>query len=283
MLFRIQGHSGCKITVHSADTGSLVRKTSAGPDYDHRLLAQAIKQARFANEIKWTDIVIPTVQQVSSDEAPCFFEMDLFHGHDSISYFGECSIASLDEFCAQITRLIDFEIEKSPSRCFEKQRFLDKFSQVADKLQETRRLDLDSIERCFHALPEDPLPMGFCHGDLTLSNILFSRYGHEICLIDFLDTFYESPIQDMVKLQQDTRYLWSPLLYNHPYDKVRHQMVMRYLDEKLTSHFMRFDFYQTYFAAFQLMNFLRVLQYAQEEATIAFLSDHIQDMVNKWT
>ena len=40
------------------------------------------------------------------------------------------------------------------------------------------------------------LPEGFCHGDLTLSNLLFNN--DDIVIIDFLDTFLDSTIQDIV-------------------------------------------------------------------------------------
>ena len=46
------------------------------------------------------------------------------------------------------------------------------------------------------------IPIGPCHGDLTLSNIIISRSG-AINLIDFLPTFIESPLWDIVKIYQD--------------------------------------------------------------------------------
>ena len=41
-----------------------------------------------------------------------------------------------------------------------------------------------------------------CHGDLTLSNLIFKN--NEIYCIDFLDSFIDSPIIDLVKLKQDS-------------------------------------------------------------------------------
>ena len=52
------------------------------------------------------------------------------------------------------------------------------------------------------------IPSGTCHGDLTLSNIIVSRTG-ALNLIDFLPTFIESPLWDIVKIYQDLKYGWS--------------------------------------------------------------------------
>lgn len=61
----------------------------------------------------------------------------------------------------------------------------------------------------FDALPEEILlPVGACHGDLTLSNVILDPVSG-ITLIDFLDTYLESPLQDVAKLKQDFVYGWS--------------------------------------------------------------------------
>ena len=49
---------------------------------------------------------------------------------------------------------------------------------------------------------------GYCHGDLTLSNII-CKNEETFVLIDFLQTFKESPIQDLAKVQQEREYGWS--------------------------------------------------------------------------
>ena len=43
---------------------------------------------------------------------------------------------------------------------------------------------------------------------MTLSNIIVSRTG-SLNLIDFLPTFIESPLWDIVKIYQDLKYGWS--------------------------------------------------------------------------
>lgn len=53
-----------------------------------------------------------------------------------------------------------------------------------------------------------PFPIGSCHGDLTLSNVILDPVAG-VTLIDFLDTYLETPLQDVAKLKQDFVYGWS--------------------------------------------------------------------------
>lgn len=52
------------------------------------------------------------------------------------------------------------------------------------------------------------LPMGPCHGDLTLSNMKVTQ-ENKLYIFDFLDSFIESPLQDAAKIIQDMIYGWS--------------------------------------------------------------------------
>lgn len=52
------------------------------------------------------------------------------------------------------------------------------------------------------------MPMGECHGDLTLSNLKVTE-ENQLALFDFLTCEINSPIQDAAKLIQDFEYGWS--------------------------------------------------------------------------
>jgi tRNA A-37 threonylcarbamoyl transferase component Bud32 len=68
------------------------------------------------------------------------------------------------------------------------------------------------VEYCFDVIDSLPdemsYPIGRCHGDLTLSNVILDPVSGVI-LIDFLETFLETPLQDVAKLKQDFLYGWS--------------------------------------------------------------------------
>lgn len=83
-----------------------------------------------------------------------------------------------------------------------------------DKLSEIRHSSDSEFERYFLAaealLKRKNLKdiIGYCHGDLTLSNIICES-ENSFYLIDFLHTFRESPLQDLAKISQDRRFGWS--------------------------------------------------------------------------
>jgi hypothetical protein len=49
----------------------------------------------------------------------------------------------------------------------------------------------------------------FCHGDLTLSNIIINLKAKKIILIDFLKSYDDNIIQDISKVYQDFILMWS--------------------------------------------------------------------------
>ena len=121
------------------------------------------------------------------------------------------------------------------------------------------------------------LPVGRCHGDLTFSNILFSKSN--FYLIDFLDSFIETPLMDIVKLRQDSAYGWSKLMFAGTFDQTRLQIVSKRIDDGLQNRFSKYDWYKKYYQCFQLMNFLRILQYAKEEKVIVYLLEVINQLL----
>lgn len=67
---------------------------------------------------------------------------------------------------------------------------------------------IDSLLEHYQKKQDEEVPVGFCHGDLTLANMLIDPENRELCVFDFLDCFVESPIQDIAKLLQDVRHQW---------------------------------------------------------------------------
>ena len=130
------------------------------------------------------------------------------------------------------------------------------------------KIILEKSSIVFNELDEEiNIPVGQCHGDLTFSNILFN--GNNYYLIDFLDSFLESPLLDLVKIRQDSNYGWSQLMYGHDFDSVRMRIISDKIDKEI----------DIYYSTFQLMNFLRVIQYAKEERTVAFLKNVLNSIL----
>ena len=51
---------------------------------------------------------------------------------------------------------------------------------------------IDALLQHYDALPELHIPVGTCHGDLTLQNMLVDPINRELCVFDFLDCFVVS-------------------------------------------------------------------------------------------
>ena len=124
------------------------------------------------------------------------------------------------------------------------------------------------------------IPVGKCHGDLTFSNILFT--SNKFYFIDYLDSFIETPIQDIVKLRQDTLYFWSTQMYSKRYDKIRLKIIFKYIDDKINKYFSTNEYYYVNYNILQLMNILRILPYVKKESVRDFLYNIIEELLNKF-
>ncbi len=84
---------------------------------------------------------------------------------------------------------------------------------------------------------------------------------------------------DIVKLRQDSAYGWSKLMFNGTFDSTRLQIVSTRIDDEIQRCFSKYDWYHDYYPSFQLMNFLRILQYAKEEKVADYLSKIINQLL----
>lgn len=104
----------------------------------------------------------------------------------------------------------------------------------------------------------------------NFSNVLFN--GNNYYLIDFLDSFVETPLQDIVKIRQDTCYRWSQLMYTKRYDVVRLRIVCNKIDREIDGYFsQKYAWYRQYYKPMQQMNILRILPYAHERKVVDYL------------
>ena len=89
-------------------------------------------------------------------------------------------------------------------------------SRIIEKIKDLKRCSLFSqsqIKILHHLIylveNVESYPSGFCHGDLTLSNIIFNKDDNILFLIDFLQVYIDSPLIDLAKIEQDLKYGWS--------------------------------------------------------------------------
>lgn len=107
-------------------------------------------------------------------------------------------------------------------------------------------------------------PCGPCHGDLTLSNIIFSPQQSKLYLIDFLEVYINSFVIDLVKLDQDLIYGWSSR-YLSEIDQLRSDILCHQLRNgwPCSESFEWGEFYKI----LSVLNTLRIIPYCSDKAT----------------
>ena len=276
MNIDIKGHSGCNIDIIEEGDNLLVKKSTLDKKYLKRLELQGNKQM---NDKCLTDSIYnPSISKIEANEDECYILMDYIYANNFIDYFEKASPQDIDHFIDNFIKYIHNEIDKCEIKKVSKNVFIDKFNSVVknceknDLLKGNMRVKsiLKDCENVFTNMPEEfEIPVGICHGDLTFSNILFS--SNKFYFIDYLDSFIETPIQDIVKLRQDTKYFWSTMMYNKKYDVVRLNIIFNYIDDKISEHFGNFEYYYRNYDRLQLMNILRILPYVKEEKVRDFV------------
>jgi len=114
------------------------------------------------------------------------------------------------------------------------------------------------------------IPSGKCHGDLTFSNVLFSIEKNQIGLLDFLDSFIDSPIIDIIKLRQDTRFFWTSSIYTNSFDIAKIKIVSAFLDKILSIKF-KAEIKSNEYKVLEILNYLRIAPYVKNNQMHIYL------------
>ena len=277
MKLDIQGHSGCDISIVTEDNELRIYKSTHDAGYVPRLVNQANKQIS-ASKTEYQHIRVPKIFEVEQSATDATIKMEYIYSKNFVEYFENAGFEQIKYLIGAIKYFIDLEINASTMRVVPSSILTDKMADVARKVEKNVHLKDDAeaqelvrlSSEVMNRVGDMELPVGTCHGDLTFSNILFN--GNNYYLIDFLDSFIESPLLDIVKIRQDTAYLWSTLMYHKPFDKVRLSIISEKIDMAIDEYFTcKYEWYRCYYMPLQLMNFLRILQYGKEEKVIAYL------------
>lgn len=230
MEIEVKGHSGCSIDIVREGKNLFIYKCSNDPKYLNRLEKQAQKQI-YASKHEYQHTRIPQIYSINRTENKLIIKMEYVYSKNFIGYFESAGFEQISYFTKALILFIEKELKESPIQSVDINVMLDKFTDVGNKLHCNPIIynDKDVLEMyhqselLFKKLEQIELPIGICHGDLTFSNILFN--GNNYYLIDFLDSFIESPLLDIIKIRQDSAYLWSQLMYIHEFDYTRLQII----------------------------------------------------------
>ena len=270
----LKGNSGCNIE----QQGDKVVKTAIG-SYAPRLREQAQKQycatswSGTRNSIEGTPVLNIKEDLVGNDLKVTvtmpFIEGDTL-AEELLKHKGISSAEDLGAFISSnftfgkvwnskviFKNKIDDMIKKTPELQSELQEFLKEFEQ-----------DLGDIKG------------GYCHGDLTLENIIvghketYSTAARVLYLIDFLDSFIDTPYIDIATVLQDSLCHWS---YRYTeLDEDDKKYLRRFSQEFLERVGGNNRTRMKKILIFLLFKIYRIVPYAKDDVTKRWCSDNIK-------
>ena len=161
-----------------------------------------------------------------------YFIMNYINGYSSdliLKNLGVNEIKILREFLKNYFLRLK---ESTKWEKIERKFFLQKINNVKKNIKQKELLKLfnDNEKYFFKKLNKiEYYPTGICHGDLTLSNMIIKN--DKIYLIDFLNTYKDSIVQDLSKIYQEFILGWSSRFLNGN-DIVRSKIICENIVDK---------------------------------------------------
>jgi hypothetical protein len=232
------------------------------------LLTQIDKQYFFSRNI-FTNIDTPKIIQKHQNDL-ISFDMEYILGCDYYSYFSTASPNQITKIFLFFDEYFDFLIKNShqDDSHISKQKIRNKlFSFKSSNYSNLINFAIKYLDEI-----EVNIPKSFCHGDLTISNLLF--HHKKVYLIDFLDSYIDTFILDLIKLKQDLYYKW--ILEINNIDDLRITQCFNYLWDYIET---KYDQYINtgIFETLDLINFLRIEPYLTDQHQRVILDNKIKN------
>jgi hypothetical protein len=279
----VHGNSGCRVRIADMGGRVVVAKSALDRRYSERLKKQVEKQQLCRGQNTLSFVRVPQILAESEDAGLYRVDMEYVYFHNSIDFFAVASRPLVDSVLEKIFRFVDAEIAASRLEAIPTDVFAEKLASIDAALRaggehEAYRGSLAKIERELGRRDRLEIPVGRCHGDLTFSNIMIARDASAIALIDFLDSFIESPIMDIAKLRQDTLFEWTLLMGENIDDPIRFGQIMRYLDHRICEKYSAHGWYADNGNLILAVNVLRIAPYARSPAVRGFIVNCIDSL-----
>lgn len=275
MILGVKGNSGCKINI----LDDKIIKATTDSDGNSRLKIQCEKQSSFKSNI----FKAPSVYESGINEkGNYFFIMEYIRYKTFDKIFNTATKNYLDLVVEKLVSFVIGNINHDINvnvivNDVDRNILLSKYETTKNNIRVQKNIDISYLDRIFYSLESTlRIPIGYCHGDLTFSNLLFE--GDDIIVLDFLDTYLDSPLQDIVKIRQDTKYYWSTRMLDSKFDKIKLEQCLNYIDKKIHHEFSKYDFYNKYYNVFQIMNLLRIVPYCDNDNNVKFLMSKIDKL-----
>ena len=264
------GLSGCKIELID---NCIIRKYSSSVAYNQRLACQFDKQFVFS-QLDHKCIQTPTIisARCHNDDL-YYFEMEYVPGLTFDEFFSVCSLKDVEFVIESLFEYFDNLIQHS--RIYSEHVILEriklKIASLMEKSQYPKFLQYIGFNLVESFELFSNIPNTFCHGDLTFANIVFHK--KRLYFVDFLDSFVDSFLIDLVKLKQDLYHLWSLKIQGINSLRIRqiYRYIWRRLEEKYQEHLD-----SNAFSLLEALNVLRIEPYLTNDYQRAVLDSFIK-------
>jgi len=256
---KLKGHSKFNLELIKNKEGYFVKKSDG-----ERLNKQCYKQSQFHDLVNSHSVLshlftVPSIKTKSWEGEHFSFMMKFYNGKSILDILEKGDITILDDLIDKLFLYLQWEFANSS---------LQKVNNIIkDKLLDLQlKIDNQNIRSIVVDINENlndiqvGIPIGLCHGDFTFSNMIFS---HKIVLIDFLDSFVESPLQDCAKILQSVNLQWELLMDGgEGRDLTKIKIGYEYLRWQITQKMINtFPSYLKMIDLFYAITLLRIIPY----------------------
>lgn len=285
-VLKIDGHSGCKLEIVNYKNRFIVKKQAGQISYNTRLKKQMHKQEFFYKRTKKISkfLTAPIIEQGYFKELGFFwFSMDYLTGDSATEYFSKINVHGLKIISNNYVEYFKTLINESKIGDAPLNDIHDKITELAYKFKNNNRLTIDFKEKLLNflinSIPKERIYLGKCHGDFSLTNQLFDK--DHIFILDFLDSFLDSPIIDIVKLRQDSKIkrIFELDTKLKKYKYTRANLSITYLDNIIEDFIKSDKILKKWYPYLQVLNLARIIPYTNSKKELVFLEKKILKII----
>jgi tRNA A-37 threonylcarbamoyl transferase component Bud32 len=268
------GRSGCSFEVID---NTILRKTSKCIQENNRHVARGWKQYLFSRKV-FPNLSTPIVHDINfNEDGLTYIDMDLIDGISLMDFLQNTD--NFEDYLFLENTLIEY-LDRRFGSCILNssitpiESVISKVKEIGNNLSfPNKSLILNRLGN----IPSNKLIIGSCHGDLTLANMIYSN--RTFYLVDFLDTYIESPLLDLISLRQDTKHQWTCFINNEYNDKTLYWL--KILDDKLISRYSKYiesDWYQ-YLSILNYVRMYRMYDTTSDAIELNFIQTSLQHYI----
>jgi len=268
---KLNGLSTSNIQLLKNGDRFLVRKIYS----EKRLSLQIEKQTKFYKLIGSENVlnILFSIPEII-EQTDTHLDMEYCNGNNILDLIEHGKKSDLDNIVKYLIMFLDKEFSLTNYEKISKKLVQNKLDSI-DFFPEIKNKILGMInEEYFN------LPVGICHGDFTFSNMIFSD---KIILIDFLDNFIESPIQDITKIYQDLNLCWTGFMSKTKRDTTKINIGYQYLknifQEIVENNLIDWKINKKLINIFYAITLLRLFPYIKDDYIFSVVSKELKAVV----